>query len=60
MDPINECTIGMNAFSMCTPVHLCSQALMGIAPVKTVLVGYRDDYEPIQLPMSNDTVSLKQ
>ena len=50
----------MNVFSMCTPAHLCSQALMGIAPVKTVLVELRDDYEPIQLRMSNATVSLKQ
>ena len=33
---------------------------MGIAPVKTVLVELRDDYEPIQLRMSNATVSLKQ
>lgn len=57
MDPSNECTIGMNAFSMCTPVHLLFSSLNEIAPVKTVLVGYRDDYEPIQLPMSNDTVS---
>ena len=60
MAPTNECIIGMDVFSMCTPAHLCSQALVGTAAVKALLVGYVEDYEPIQLPVSNATVSLKQ
>lgn len=55
-----KCTIGVGVFSMCTPVHLHSQSLMGIALVRALLVGHVEDYKPIQLPVPSAIVSLKQ